>query len=351
MQDLLFPEPNQPAPQQAPRAASPAARRPRTGAKVLASAADPALQALRDALPPLVRLGGSSWSYPGWRGLVWEGDYAETTLSRHGLPAYCAHPLMRTVSLDRAFYRPLTASQYANLAAQVDADFRFMVKAPSLVTDATVRSEGGRGMQANPAFLSPELAVQEFVQPALAGLGEKTGALVFQLSPLPGPLRARLPEVLAQLAAMLRALPSLRRQAPDAVVAVEVRDPAFLTPAFASVLRESGATFCLGVHPKMPPIAEQLPLLRALWPGPLVCRWNTHRMHGAYGYDDAERRYQPFDRIVDDDPATRGALARVIAATAQGGQHVYVSVSNQAEGCAPLSIAALAQDILAAPAR
>jgi uncharacterized protein YecE (DUF72 family) len=349
MQDLLFPEPNEPVPGTSP--ARPAARGGRPKSKVQACPPDPALGALRDALPPLVRLGGSSWSYPGWRDLVWDGDYADSVLSRHGLSAYAAHPLLRTVSLDRAFYRPLSATQYAALAAQVDADFRFMVKAPSLVTDATVRDEGGRGMQANPAFLSPELAVQEFVQPALAGLGEKVGALVFQLSPLPAPLMARMPEVLARLEAMLRALPALHAQAPEGVVAVEVRDPAFLTPAFATLLRDCGATFCLGVHPKMPPIAEQLPVLRALWPGPLVCRWNTHRMHGAYGYEDAERRYQPFDRIVDDDPATRAELARVIAATARGGQRVYVSVSNQAEGCAPRSIAALAQAIVQAPPR
>ena len=44
------------------------------------------------------------------------------------------------------------------------------------MTDATVRSESGRATQPNPAFLNPELAMQEFVQPALKGLGPKLGA-------------------------------------------------------------------------------------------------------------------------------------------------------------------------------
>ena len=59
--------------------------------------------------------------------------------------------------------------QYATVAAQVPDDFRFAVKAPSVVNDALVRGEAGRAMQANPAFLSPQLAVNGCVQPALDG--------------------------------------------------------------------------------------------------------------------------------------------------------------------------------------
>ncbi|MFX6450720.1 DUF72 domain-containing protein, partial [Acinetobacter baumannii] len=82
---------------------------------------------------------------------------------KQGLAAYAAHPLLRTVSLDRNFYRPLTVSQYQRYAEQVPEDFRFVVKAPSLVTDALVRTEDGRGREPNPAFLNPELALREFV--------------------------------------------------------------------------------------------------------------------------------------------------------------------------------------------
>lgn len=352
MQDLLFSDPNDPSPvaplakaSAGPPAASSAAPSGPGKPKVRPHAPNPLLAPLRAALPGHLWLGTSSWTYPGWAGLVWDGDYAETVLSKHGLAAYAQHPLFRTVSLDRAFYRPLTVSQYAGFAAQVPEDFRFVVKAPSLVTDAMVRGETGRGMQANPAFLSEELAVQEFVRPALEGLGAKTGALVFQLSPLPPQLLARLPEVIARLGAMLQALPALRPTAPDAVVAVEVRDPAFLVPEFAAMLRAAGATYCLGVHAKMPPIAAQLPMLRALWPGPLVCRWNLHSKHGAYGYEQAGKLYEPFDRLMDPDPPSRAALARVIAGTTGAGQNAYVTVSNQAEGCAPLTVAALAQEI------
>lgn len=311
--------------------------------------ADPGdeVRELAQSLPNQLRLGTSSWYFPGWKGLVWQGDHSEAELSKKGLAAYSAHPALRTVSLDRAFYRPMSANQYAACAAQVPPDFRFVVKAPSLVTDALVRGEGGRGMQPNPAFLSPELAVSEFVEPALDGLGERVGALVFQLSPLPASWLASLPALLDRLARMLQALPPLRPRAPDGVVAVEVRSPQLLTPEFAGVLRGAGATYCLGLHAKMPPIEAQLPLLRALWPGPLVCRWNLHRKHGAYGYEEAKGLYAPFDKLVDPDPATREALARVIAGTTAAGHAALVTVNNKAEGSAPLSVLALARAVLA----
>jgi uncharacterized protein YecE (DUF72 family) len=250
---------------------------------------------------------------------------------------------LRTVSVDRSFYRALSASQFAAYAQQVPEDFRFVVKAPGVVADALVRGEDGRGMQPNPAFLDPVLAAQDFVQPALDGLGAKVGALVFQLSPLPAPMLSQMPELLQRLRRMLLALPALHPSAPDGVIAVEVRNPEFLTPAFADVLREAGATYCLGLHPKMPPIGEQLPMLRALWPGPLVCRWNLNRLHGAYGYEEAKQLYEPFDKLVDPDPETRETLARVIAGTTGAGHPAYVTINNKAEGSAPLSVLALAQ--------
>jgi uncharacterized protein YecE (DUF72 family) len=304
-----------------------------------------ALCELGRRLPSNFRVGTSSWSYPGWIGSVWAKQYAEARLSKQGLRAYAQHPLLRTVSLDRAFYRPLDASQYAAYAAQVPEDFRFVVKAPSLVADAMVRSEDGRGMRLNSAFLDADLAVREYARPALEGLRKRLGALVFQLSPVPPSMLRQLPDLLRRLATMLSALPPVREVAPEAVVAVEVRDPEFLSSALVEVLKQSGATYCLGLHAKMPPIQEQLPILRGLWPGPLVCRWNLHRKHGAYGYEDARRLYGNFDRLVDPDPETREQLAKVIAGTTAAGYPAYVTIGNKAEGSAPLSAIALAQAV------
>lgn len=300
---------------------------------------------LATALPLHLRLGGSSWSYPGWAGIVWDKEYPETTLSRYGLTAYAKYPLFRTVSLDRSFYKPMSMAQYAQYAAQVPDDFRFVVKAPSVVTDASIRDESGRGMKTNGSFLDPRVALHACVDPLLQGLGSKLGALVFQISPLPYAMLDTMPEQIARLHTLLSTIPDLRAAVPGSVVAVEVRDPQWLTPSFVDVLRAAGATYCLGLHAKMPPIAEQLPILRALWPGPLVCRWNLNPLHGAYGYEDAEKQYEPFDRMQDPDVATRLQLARVIAGTVGRGQNAFVSLSNQAEGCGPLSAIELAKAV------
>lgn len=300
---------------------------------------------LAEAMPSHLRLGTSSWNYPGWTGLVWDREYPEANLSRYGLSAYAQHPLFRTVSVDRGFYRPMNVMQFAQYASQVEDDFRFVVKAPSFVTDALVRDETGKGMRTNPHFLNPEEAVQMFVEPALEGLKHKLGALVFQISPLPNQMLARMPDVINRLHQMLSAIPDFKHIAPDGVVAVEVRDPQWLTPQFVQVLRETKSTYCLGLHAKMPPIVEQLPILRALWPGPLVCRWNLNPLHGAYGYEDAQQLYSPYDKMVDPDLETRAILAKVISGTAGAGQNVYVTLSNKAEGCAPLSVVELAKAI------
>lgn len=331
MQDSLF------SPQQAPAQGSvrPATHRPE-------------LTTLARQLPSALRLGTSSWHYPGWATLVWDRLYNEAQLSRDGLAAYAAHPLFRTVGVDRGFYKPLTREQWAAYAAQVPTDFRFVLKAPSLVTDAQLRGADGSAREANPAFLSEAAAASQFVEPALAGLGEKLGALVFQISPLPSSWLIRMPQLIAQLHRLLASLPALREHAPDAVVAVEVRDPQWLTSDFVDALRDTGATYCLGLHAKMPPISEQLPILRALWPGPLVCRWNLNLVHGAYGYEEAHEKYHPYNKLIDPDPGTRTALARVIAGTVGAGQPAYVTLSNKAEGCSPLSVIALAEAIRAA---
>lgn len=301
---------------------------------------------LAQRLPSQLRFGVSTWSYPGWDGLVWDGDYDPRVLSRQGLIAYHQHPLLRTVCVDRSFWQPLSVSQYAAYAGQVDDDFRFVVKCPASVTDALTRHEDGKARDANPAFLDPRLAVDLFVKPAVDGLRAKLGVLVFQLSPLSLGWLSRPTALLERLGQMLAAVRHALQAHPDVIVAVEVRDPELLGQGLVDTLKAHGATFCLGLHGKMPPINEQLPMLRALWPGPLVCRWNLNRIFGPYGYANAQRKHDPFNAILSEDIPTRSVLARTIRGITGAGQVAYVTISNDAEGCAPLSIQRLAVDVV-----
>ena len=307
------------------------------------AAVDDATRRLGVQLPPEIHLGTSSWSFPGWAGIVYDKPAGESALSRQGLTAYSAHPLLRTVSIDRSFYAPLSRLEYASHAAQVSDDFRFMVKAPALITDEARRDENGRGVEPNPRFLDVQEAFDQFVKPAIAGLGAKAGPLVFQFSPLTRRTLADVPAFAARLHAFFW---GLRQQCAGfshaPLFAVEVRNGELLTREFAAALRDASARYCLGVHARMPSPEEQLPLLRALWPGPLVVRWN---LHAGFKYDQAKAQYAPFNRLVDEDPVSRATLARVAAATALAGQPVYVTANNKAEGSAPLTIYKLAEAI------
>ena len=183
--------------------------------------------------------GTSSWHFPGWAGQVWAWPVAEALLSRTGLAAYARHPLLRAVSLDRAFYRLLAPDEYAALAAQVPHDFRFVVKAPALLTDAQRRDAGTAApLGDNPGFLDAELAASGVAVHTALGLGAKLGVLVLQLSPLP-PRWLRDPAALHDrlAAAVQAAQQALAPHSPGALVAVELRDPLLLTPALAALLR------------------------------------------------------------------------------------------------------------------
>lgn len=148
MQDSLFSEPEDEPPAAASRSRT---RSP----NVQAASADPSLIELARELPANLRLGTSSWNFPGWIGTVWDTQYTDAKLSRHGLAAYAQHPLFRTVSLDRGFYRPLTVPQFAACAAQVPEDFRFVVKAPSLVTARCCATSPGAAKNPTPCFSTP----------------------------------------------------------------------------------------------------------------------------------------------------------------------------------------------------
>jgi len=302
----------------------------------------PLLQA--PTLPPEIRLGTSSWFFPGWRGLIYEGVHPQTALSKKGLAAYAQIPLLRTVSLDRTFYAPITTIEYARYAAQVPDHFSFVVKAPALVCDAVMRDEEGRGKVANPHFLDPAIAAREFVVPCLEGLGAKAGPLVFQVSPLPRGLVEEAPLLIERLAAFFAALPrTLGKLQP--VYALELRNAELLTPRLVRMLREQGVRYCVGLHDRMPEAERQDAALAALdgdVPGDLVVRWNLHR---GFLYQAAKQRYEPFDKLVDEDPESRRMLARMAAKAFKGGRKVWITANNKAEGSAPLSLVKLAEEI------
>jgi uncharacterized protein YecE (DUF72 family) len=302
----------------------------------------PAYNALAAALPKNIRLGTSTWSFPGWAGIVYAEHYAAQGLSRRGLSAYSKHPLLRTVGIDRTFYAPILREEFERYAAQVPDDFSFLCKAPNAVTSPFIQGGAGYTTQVNPTFLDVELAMKAFVAPACEGLGSKAGPLVFQFSPLGKPATQTPDEMVARLLGFLR---NVRAQAGnDAQLAVEVRNEQLLTPGFDTGLSEIGVRYCVGVHPRMPSAAAQLQAMASAVKLGLVVRWSLNPHTGA-DYEGAKEQYAPFDKLVDEDPGTRATLAYAAVEAVQRGEKVHMVANNKAEGSSPLSMFKLAQAI------
>ncbi len=175
------------------------------------------------------------------------------------------------------------------------------------------------------------------VSPYLEGLQAKAGPLLFQFPPLSvtavgGPQRFA-----ERLHAFLDALPH------GPLYAVELRNQDLFTSSYIDALVDTDTTHCFNVHPTMPPIHEQFRAAKASASRTLVVRWMLHPSHR---YEGAKRRYEPFDRLIDEDLENRLAIARMCLDTAIAARPAVIIVNNKAEGSSPLTIQKLAETLV-----
>lgn len=295
------------------------------------TAADDEGNALAGRIGARIRLGTSSWTFPGWVGTVYSREHATRTLARTGLREYAQHRWLRTVGVDRTFYRPIAEADYRSMAAQVPQDFQFLVKAHEAITRPDVTDAAGQVR-----FLDAAYAREWMVDPMVAGLGERAGPLLFQFSPMGIRGDTAAEATIRRIGEFLGQLPR------GPLYAVEVRDAALARPSWGAMLRDAGAVHCYSVHPSMPTLAAQARCAPPHAQRAIVCRW---MLHGGFGYEEARARYEPFDRIVDPDPASLHGFASLCAQASAHAMHAWVIVNNKAEGSAPLSVLRLARAI------
>jgi uncharacterized protein YecE (DUF72 family) len=321
------------------------------------------VHALAARIPDGVRLGTSSWAYPGWRGLVYAPRAPVAALATDGLAAYAASPLFGTVGLDRAFYAAPSREQYASLAQLVPGSFRFTVKAeqrctrPDLAADGTTfgNATSHRAGAANPQFLDAVSAWERVVAPALEGLGDRMGPMVFQFPHLDLSARGRLGGADALLARIGAFLGELARCAGgDArwMPVVELRNREVLQPAhvraYVDAIGAGAAVHSYLQHPTVAtPAAQERALAEAGAPArdarAVVVRW---MLLSDATYDEASLAFEPFDRIRAPDPATRTEVVGLLEGCGRG-RPGYVVCNNKAEGCAARSVRAIAEELAA----
>jgi uncharacterized protein YecE (DUF72 family) len=287
-------------------------------------------------LPATLRMGTSSWSFPGWRGIVYPSASTTSELSREGLRDYARHPLLRTVGIDRSYYGPVPEEDLRRYADQLPDGFLCCVKAPGAITAYMVKASPRP--QPNPDFLSVGRFIEEMLGPFDRAFAAHTGPVIFQFPPLPS--RATLDP--ATFAEMLDAFFDRLPRGRD--YAVEIRDRSLLTDIYRRVLARNAVAHVCSYWSAMPMPGEQADLVQ-LESSPftmvrLLMRPGTR-------YEQQKDTMAPFNRIVQQDEHMRRDVTAILKRAAASGQRAFLLVNNKAEGSSPLTIEAIAERLAA----
>ncbi|MFQ6676447.1 MAG: DUF72 domain-containing protein [Fidelibacterota bacterium] len=233
-------------------------------------------------------VGTSGWSYPHWKGVF----YPEELPGNRWFAHYAE--IFPTVEVNATFYRFFKDETYLKWRRQAPARFRYVLKAPGLITHRKYLKDA-------------EDQIGRFWRSAVL-LQEKLGLILLQLAP-------RTPYDPDRLERAVRAFGDPRK------VAVEFRDPKWLTQETKERLTRLGSVFCSAESPKS-----------------ALLDWVTSptayiRLHGREGW----YRYN----YSDDDLREIAALARHMGEL--GAQSVYIFFNNDAEGFAPGNARTLAR--------
>lgn len=297
------------------------------------------LAALAAGLPPDIRFGTSSWTYPGWKGLVYQRDYPKTGAAAEMLEEYARYPLFRTVGIDSSFYAPPTPKTLQEYSAHLPAGFPCVAKVWDRITvhtHAKARSKT-QGGEPNPDFLNADLFLREVYEPWQREFGDHAGPLVFEFQTIARGAGMVALEFADRLDQFFSRLPREGRYA------VELRNQEFLMPPYLAVLREHGVAHLFNSWTRMPSVGQQLEV-----PGVFSADFVIARIllrPGRY-YAEAVDAFAPYDRIQDANPELRRDVARLVAAARRLRVPAYIIVNNRAEGSAPHTIAAIMKLIL-----
>lgn len=283
-----------------------------------------------------LRWGTSTWAYEGWQGLVYRdvAGYGKT-FARRCLAEYARSERFRfgCVGIDSTFYAPPTPAALAEYAEQLPPQFPCVVKVwQGVSAPFFTRHFGpsGHAGEPNPRFLDPAAFDREFLPAFRETFRDHVGAFVLEIPVVPPRSMGRR-EFLERLDAFLAAVE------PGWPVSVELRSRWFLSDSYFSVLARHGAAHCFAVWTKMPlpdEVLREHP--RALAAAPFtVCRG---LVVPGVAYEDAVKRYRPYDRLQARDPRVRQSLLAYLRAARDRVERVLVTINNRLEGCAPLTI-------------
>ena len=297
------------------------------------------VRALAEQVPATVRFGTSSWSFPGWSGIVYRRPRTQTELARDGLVEYARYPLFGTVGIDRSYYAPLTSEDLRRYAAQLPPGFPCCAKVPAMYASPVIPGSGRESPAVvNRDFLSADGFLRDVLEPWSVWFGDHAGPFVLEIPPVP-PGERLAPERFADMLHVF--LDRLPRQVE---VGVELRDRRLLGERYAQVLKATGALHVYNYWSAMPMPALQAQIVPPEHGPALMIRL---LLRPGTKYESQREAFRPFNRLVDVDEGMRRDVVGLLHAAVQRAQPAYVLVNNKAEGSAPLTIRALAEQVVA----
>ena len=297
------------------------------------------VRALGERIPAGVRFGTSSWSFPGWSGLVYRRPRSQAELARDGLREYARYPLFGTVGIDRSYYAPLTGEELKRYASQLPPDFPCCSKVPAMYASPVLPGSGhGSAALPNPDFLAAEGFIQDVLEPFSVRFARHTGPFILEIPPVPPEARLDPQAFTDRLGAFLDRVPS------ECPIAVELRDRRLLTSTYEAVLQEYGAAHVLNYWSAMPLPGAQASMVDVSRAPFVVVRL---LLRPGTRYEARRDSFRPFNRIVEPDEGLRRDVTRLVSDAMGRQQPVYVLVNNKAEGSAPLTVRALAEQLVA----
>jgi uncharacterized protein YecE (DUF72 family) len=293
-------------------------------------------RAIAGQLPSDLHFGTSSWSFPGWAGIVYSSERTTTALAREGLREYAQHPLLTTVGIDRSYYAPIPVEDLRSYAEQLPNRFRCCIKAPAGVTAFTLGRPGGRA-EKNPDFLSLDRLEGDLLQPLSVAFEKNAGPIILEFPPSARALQLEPAAFLDRLNRFLAALPH------GFEYCVELRDSRLLTTEYAAMLAEHRVAHTFNYWSAMPGLAEQAAVVPPEDPPFSVVRL---LLKPGTWYEDQREAFRPFNRIVEPDPSMRRNVVAIAGRALKRKKRVYILVNNKAEGSSPLTVMALARRFL-----
>ncbi len=299
-------------------------------------------RALAARVPSFVRFGTSSWSFPGWKNIVWRGAPSEAALAKGGLAAYARHPLFRAVSLDRSYYGPVTEDDLATYAKLLEGtELRVLSKVWDEITTAVFPKHpryGARAGMRNPSFLDPQRFLDDVLEPYRRAFAKHAGPFLVELTPMPqgaiepGALSAKIDSFMAKMPSNFR-------------FAFELRNSDLFDARWLDALRANGVAHVATFWTAMPTLRVQLAAR------PFTASFTVVRLMlpPFARYASQKVDFAPFDKLVAPQQEMREDVVDLLrAAEAAGCSEAFVLVNNKAEGSAPLTVRALAEKVAAA---